>query len=245
MMKLLSEYLMLPSGIITVLVVLAIGAWVAPRLRRVAVGLLSAAMLMYLVFGSGLTAFWVMSYLEFDHPASQDVEDGVMPDTIVVLAGYAKAYDQMPITGYVNASTGFRLLEASRIFHRTRRQMIIVSGSNETPVIMRDLLAELGVPGKQIVIEIESANTYESAVNLREQLKGKRFYLVTSAGHMPRAMGVFLKQDLEPIPAPTDYMVSSSMRESNLLPNGQHLAISDLAVHEYFGLIWYRLLGRL
>jgi len=241
-MKFLAEYLLLPSGIIAVLAVVAVVCMSVPRFRRGSAVLLSLALLMYLVFGSGLTAFWMMSTLEYEYPPGQETVSDPVPDTIVVLTGYAKVNNLVPISSHVNASSGFRVLETARIYHRGQRQSVIISGNDEVPLIMKGLLSGLGVPDKRITTDTVSYNTHESAVHLREQLQGKRFYLVTSAGHMPRAMGVFLKQGLEPVPAPTDYLSSFSMRDSNILPNGQHLAISDLAVHEYLALIWYRLL---
>lgn len=244
-MNLLSEHLLLPSGIITVLMMLGIIAWWTPRFRRMAIVPLSAAVLLYLVLGSGSMAFWIMSHLEYEYPPEQEAATGKAPDTMVVLSGYAQANPLIPISGQVNVSSGFRVLEAARIFHRTRKMTIIISGNDEVPLIMRELLADMDVSEKSITTDIISSNTYESAVNLRDRLMGKRFYLVTSAGHMPRAMGVFQKQGLEPVPAPTNYLSTPSMSSWNILPNGQHLAISDLGVHEYLGLIWYRLLGRL
>lgn len=244
-MNLFSEYLLLPSGIIAVFTVLALIVLLIPRYRRLVVVPLSAAVLIYLVLGSGITSFWMMSHLEYEYPPGQETTTGEVPDTMVVLTGYAKADALIPLSANVNTASGFRVLEAARIFNRARRMTIIISGNDEVPLIMRDLLIAMGVPEKFITTDAISYNTYESALNLRNRLKGKRFYLVTSAGHMPRSMGVFRKQDLEPVPAPTNYLSTASMRDWNILPNGQHLAISDLAVHEYLGLIWYRLLGRL
>lgn len=244
-MNLLSEYLLLPSGIIAVLTLLALVVWLIPRVRSMAVIPLFAAALLYLVLGNGLTSFWIMSHLEYEYLPGQEVVTGEVADAMVVLTGYAKANASIPLSANVNATSGFRVLEAARIFNRARRMSVIISGNGEVPMIMRDLLVAMGVPEKFITTDTVSYNTYESAVNLRDRLMGKRFYLVTSAGHMPRAMGVFLKQGLEPVPAPTNYLSTPSMRDWNILPNGQHLAISDLAVHEYLGLMWYRLLDRI
>jgi len=245
LMKLLSEYLLLPSGIIALLTAMVPLALLIPRFRRWALLPALAVMTMYLVFGSGLTSHWLMSKLEYKYPPAQDNVVNSAPDTMVVLTGYAKTNPQAPLSGHVNGSSGFRILEAARIFHKAQRMLVIISGDDDVPVIMRDLLAGLGVPERQVDVDTVSYSTYESAVHLQERLKGKRFYLVTSAGHMPRAMGVFLKQGLDPVPAPTNYLSSPSLHEVNPFPNGQHLAVSDLAVHEYLGLIWYRLLGRL
>lgn len=244
-MKILSEYLLLPSGIMAVLSLLALAAVFTRRFRRVAADLVIAAMLLYVVFGSGWMSHWLMSHLEYQYPPSQEAAGSAVPDTMVVLTGYAQSSPGMPLSGQVNPSSGYRILEAASIFHRTRHMTVVISGDDEVPKIMRDLLVSLGVPAKSVVTDSVSYSTYESAVNLRERLRGKPFYLVTSAGHMPRAMGVFRKQGLTPIPAPTEYLSAYSVRDWNVQPNGRHLAISDLAVHEFLGLVWYRLQGYL
>lgn len=241
----LSEYLLLPSGLIVLFAVCAVLARLWPRVRPLSVWFVTAAMVMFFIFGSGLTAFSMMAQLEFKYPATQDAPGRSRPDIIVVLTGYAQKYEGTPITGHANASSGFRVLETVRIFNRKKESTVIVSGSRETVEIMRDLLIELGVPERSITTDPDSNSTYDSAVHLCERLTGKPFFLVTSAGHMPRAMGAFRKQGLQPLPAPTHYLSSASMSDSNILPNGRHLAISDLAVHEYLGLLWYRVLDRL
>ena len=234
----------MPSGLITLLILTA-GVFYLLKHGRIAAYTIACAGMIYVVFGSGLTAFWLMGHLEYQYAPEQDVKATTPINTMVVLTGYARADERIPITGQVNSSSGFRLLEAARIFARTRRMTVIISGNAEVPIIMRNLLVELAVPRSNLVTDQESNNTYESAVHLREQLTGKRFYLVTSAGHMPRAMQVFVKQGLQPIPAPTDYLSSASLNDSSIVPSGQHLAISDLAIHEYIGWMWYRFLGRI
>lgn len=243
-MKHLIEFVLMPSGLITLLILTA-GAFYLLKHGRIAAYTIACAALAYVVFGSGLTAFWLMGHLEYQYASEQDLKATTPINTLVVLTGYARRDERIPITGQVNSSSGFRLLEAARIFARTRRMTVIVSGNGEVPIIMRDLLMDLAVPRANLVTDQESSNTYESAIHLRERLTGKRFYLVTSAGHMPRAMQVFLKQGLQPIPAPTEYLASASLSDSSIVPSGQHLAISDLAIHEYIGLIWYRFLDRI
>jgi len=243
-MKHLIEAILMPSGFITLLVLLAALFFFFKR-RRVAGYLIAIAGTTYVVLGSGVVAFLLMAHLEYEFAPRQDVETAASLDTMVILTGYARVDEKIPITGHVNSSSGFRLLEAARIFARTRHMTVIISGNDEVPIIMKNLLVELAVPSANIVTDQESNNTYESAVHLRERLSGKQFYLVTSAGHMPRAMRVFLKQGMQATPAPTDYLSSISLREANIVPSGQHLAISDLAIHEYVGLMWYRLLGRI
>lgn len=244
-MQQLVELILLPSGFVALLVVAGAALYFIFKRRHAATYALAAAALTYVVFGSGLVSFWLMDHLEHEFASSQDVNAVATIDSMVVLTGYALPDPRRPITGHVNSASGFRLLEAARIFARTRRMTVIVSGNGEVPVIMKDLLAEIGVPRANIITEQNSANTYESAVHLRDLLAGKQFYLVTSAGHMPRALRAFRKQGLLAVPAPTDYLASRSLRDTSLAPSGKHLAISDLAIHEHLGLMWYRLLDRI
>ena len=54
---------------------------------------------------------------------------------------------------------------------------------------------------------------------------------------MPRAFGIFKKLGLNPIAAPTDYHVRGRSEWLHM-PRGSALRQSDIAFHEYYGLIW-------
>lgn len=66
--------------------------------------------------------------------------------------------------------------------------------------------------------------------------------LVTSAAHMPRAIRNFQAVGLNPIPAPTQYLTGRGSRSSLLswLPSSSALEKSELALHEYLGLLAWR-----
>ena len=110
---------------------------------------------------------------------------------------------------------------------------------------MKEVLLSLGLPDNQVIIEAESRSTFENAIVLQKKLNDRSFILVTSAGHMPRAVAVFKKLGMNPIPAPTDYQVGNNPLASHYLPSPSHLIYSDLAVHEYLGILWYRITRRL
>ncbi|MDR3412359.1 MAG: ElyC/SanA/YdcF family protein [Formivibrio sp.] len=76
--------------------------------------------------------------------------------------------------------------------------------------------------------------------------------LVTSAMHMPRALGVFRKQypAIEFIPAPTDYHATKPQiptpwyRELiSVVPTPGHFVVFSEAMHEYLGIAYYRMRG--
>jgi len=142
-MKQLVEIMLLPSGLVGLLVVAAGVLFFIFKRRHAAGYTITAAALTYVVFGSGLAAFWLMGPLEHEFAPGQDTKMATPIDSVVVLTGYALPDPRTPITGHVNSASGFRLLEATRIFTRTRRMTVIISGNGEVPGIMKDLLAEL------------------------------------------------------------------------------------------------------
>jgi uncharacterized SAM-binding protein YcdF (DUF218 family) len=69
------------------------------------------------------------------------------------------------------------------------------------------------------------------------------FYLVTSAGHLPRAMAAFVAAGLHPIAAPTDHQLPKNVSHAGWRLSPYHLQASGLAVHERVGMWWYRWRG--
>lgn len=113
----------------------------------------------------------------------------------------------------------------------------------------RRLLVSLGLPPERMILEPDSTNTAENAVfsaRLITPAAGECWLLVTSASHMPRAIGAFRAAGLDLAAYPVDYRTPARLEEMPwLLPSpGQQLHLIDLALHEWLGLLWYRLRGR-
>ena len=73
---------------------------------------------------------------------------------------------------------------------------------------------------------------------------GERWLLVTSAFHMPRAIGCFRAVGLDLEAYPVDYRTegdASDLRPFRHMFNGMQL--TDLAVKEWIGLVAYRVAG--
>jgi uncharacterized SAM-binding protein YcdF (DUF218 family) len=65
---------------------------------------------------------------------------------------------------------------------------------------------------------------------------------------MPRAMALFAKQGMNPIPAPADFYIKNSLPESSrigefLLPASSGGTRSESLFHEWLGIIWEKLRG--
>ncbi len=239
------KYVIVPSNLISIFLVAGIITFFFQRIRKYAIYLVGASALIYIIFANGPVSYWLIISLESRYPALNSFEKLEKVDTIVILPGHAEYDPYFPLSSTVNSSTAFRIIEALRIWQLFPDSEILISGPKEVPELMRKLLLALGVPDKQIIVENESASTYENALILRRKLSDRPFILVTSAGHMPRAMGVFRKVGMNPIPAPTDYMAGSNFLATQYLPSPSHLMYSDLAVHEYLGMLWYKLNNRI
>jgi uncharacterized SAM-binding protein YcdF (DUF218 family) len=112
--------------------------------------------------------------------------------------------------------------------------------------VARQLFDNMGIYRLRLVLESESRNTWENAVNTKalvQPQEGETWLLVTSAQHMPRSVGIFRKVGWTIIPYPTDYRVIPGGRQPNL-GFSEKLAILDSAAKEWVGLVSYYLLGR-
>ncbi|MGD8380112.1 MAG: YdcF family protein [Gammaproteobacteria bacterium] len=109
---------------------------------------------------------------------------------------------------------------------------------------MARLARRLGVPSESIHVVPGSTNTRENFLSLATVLdKTSRFILVTSAWHMPRAMGVARRLGWSPIPAPCDYRTRDRLTWRAWFPNNNASDLMVLGLHERLGILYYRLRG--
>jgi len=113
----------------------------------------------------------------------------------------------------------------------------------------RKLLIALGVDPQRITIEENSRNTDENArfsAAIVHPQTDQTWLLVTSAYHMPRAMGLFRKAGFSALANPVDYRSLGGDGDWRLnLDPVRGLRLFDLAVHEWIGLTAYRASGRI
>ena len=68
-----------------------------------------------------------------------------------------------------------------------------------------------------------------------------RIYLVTHAWHMPRAVLAFEHAGLDVVPAPTAFVSRSGWLWEDFIPSAQAFQLTYYGLHEWAGIIWYRL----
>ncbi len=111
----------------------------------------------------------------------------------------------------------------------------------------RALLADLGMPVERMTLETGSHTTWENAVLTHALLRPKpdeTWLLVTSASHMPRAVGTFRAAGWRVVPWPVGYKTTRTDRWRTVRePFGDRLGRFDWAVHEWIGMVAYWALG--
>jgi len=149
-----------------------------------------------------------------------------------------------------------RASEALRIYHtygqasnlKSEKPIIYIAGRNflskqNQALKLKNYLIERGIDEQNILLEDKSRTTFESAQNIAKILKQEPFFLITSAYHLPRSMWIFEKNNTNPIPAPTDYFkIENEYNFFDFFPKANSLKNVDSAFHEYFGIVYYRLI---
>jgi uncharacterized SAM-binding protein YcdF (DUF218 family) len=139
-----------------------------------------------------------------------------------------------------------RLVEGLRLHREFPGSKLIVSGYHGSAEGLASVAEELGVSPQEIIPIPEARDTEDEAHRIGQIAGGSRFILVTSAAHMPRALGLFRKLGLNPLPAPTDYIAPRSPLDfDDVFPSPEKLAESQSAVYEYLGQAWAKLRGKM
>ncbi len=178
------------------------------------------------------------------------------PDGIIVLGGPIDADISVAHQVPVIRSAADRIVAGAALARKYPDARLIFSGgsanliSNDAREADYAAMAfdSLGIDRSRLIIERTSRNTLENAEfskALANPRPGERWLLVTSAFHMPRAVGLFRKAGFPVEPYPVDWRTagrSSLLWFTTVAPDG--LFKTDLAVREWIGLVAYRLNGK-
>lgn len=177
-------------------------------------------------------------------------------DGIIVLGGFtgngviAESHNQYGLVGSAERFTAAMALGRKRpqtpILFSGFSGELIQRGWRESDNI-RDLVQQLGGLNTTVLYEENSRNTYENAVNSYQVFAvepGTNWILITSANHMPRAIGSFAAAGWTGIvPYPVDYQTPKT-GYTKLWDMGYGVSLMRHSLHEYVGLLVYYLTGR-
>ena len=220
--------------------------------RGAGLALMGAAMIGVAVFGLSPAANLLLLPLEQRFQRPNPVAP---PDGIIVLGGsfdtvVAGARREIALTEAAERLTEIAALARrwpqARIVFSGGSGQIIYGGATEADLAAR-VFQSFGVPLERMTFEGRSRNTVENARFTRDLVTpgpGERWLLVTSAYHMPRAVGCFRQVGFDVEAWPVDYRTrgpEDATRPFSSVSAG--LRRTDVAVREWVGLVTYWLLG--
>jgi uncharacterized SAM-binding protein YcdF (DUF218 family) len=109
------------------------------------------------------------------------------------------------------------------------------------------LLVNLGISAQRLTVDDSARNTIDNAskaLELANPSAGEIWLLITSARHMPRAVGAFRQAGWrEFVPYPVDYLTTKNAGSSLGFNLRAGLNSLRAAQHEWMGLVAYRVMG--
>ena len=153
--------------------------------------------------------------------------------------------DTQPISSKLSDVGLKRVLEGIIIHNRTKGSKLIFTGYEgnakvSTAKMNANLAMALGVKEENIILGEKARDTQEEAYFAKDIVGNKVFVLVTSASHMPRSMMLFNNLGLNSIAAPTAYFKQDA-RSFLSLPTPASFIHSQIAIHEYLGILWAKI----
>ena len=262
LVKLISPFLLPPTQIVIGIVLVLL--LISYRKFKWAKIILAGLLIFYYALSTTPVSHMLARSLEgeaFQNIQSADrMPHGV--EAIVILSGGTHKAGGLRPQDELNGESLKRIYHAAKLYGELRGHLpTIFSGGSGNPFDQRQgiggvaesFLLTVGVPKENIWIEDSSRDTYESGVEVKRMLDDRfpeianhKVFLVTSAMHMSRAIRVFRKLGLKPAPAPASY--DSGPVDYDLLdffPSIGNFFTSTKAIHEWIGIVGYRLRGRI
>lgn len=216
------------------------------RVYTAAICLGSVAVCLFLLIGCGIIPHVLAGSLQRSYSVTSTSRVIFGPSVCIVILGEGSARD--PVTNdYVpNWIAGSRIAMGALLYRAAiasgAKGRILVTGERtrrHQPLSLNSyasMLIDLGVARTDVSQDNEGLNTYEHAGSLSKILHAQpahRTFLVTSALHMKRALLYFQAFGASPLPFPSDYIHVPC----HILPLGYNFAVTDIALHQYVGII--------
>ena len=244
---------MQPGMLLLILVVAGVGL-LGTRFLRTGKVLLVAAAIFLVVGGLGPLSTWLILPLEDRFPRTDLA--GTPIDGIVVLGGAEDARVAKGRGTHALNESAERMTEAATLARRYPDAKVLFTGGSveilREPTVEADaagiVLRDLGIAGDRLILERKARNTAENAAlakELADPKPGQRWLLITSAWHMPRAIGLFRKAGFPVEAWPVDYRTAGPGDAWMLFASPvEGLRRLDFVAKEWLGLLVNWLTGR-
>jgi uncharacterized SAM-binding protein YcdF (DUF218 family) len=186
-----------------------------------------------------LVGSWLLAPLERQYPPLAAPPDDI--HYVVVLGSSYLPRDGIPVTAAIDDAGLKRLVEGVRLQRLLPGSTLVVSGGATSggyaPAVGNAMLAQsIGVPEESLRRLLRPLDTRGEAAEVSALIGSSPFLLVTSAGHMPRAMEYMRRAGANPVAAPTGQKTGNGpFYLRTLIPNSDGLRMTEDAIHEYLG----------
>ena len=245
--------LLSPDSLFLILLILSL-LLILSRHRKKGVALLSLLTLGLLLLAIFPVGSWMLYPLESRFPTNPPLPQNI--DGIIVLGGSvipdrSQQWHQLETNQYHERLSYFILLakkypQAKLIF--TGGNSWIMPDEPTEADMVKDYLIQSGIEPARLMLEDRARNTAENAEfskQLAQPQAGEQWLLITTAYHMPRAVGVFCQQGWKVIPYPVDHFTEGPEKlyspSFSLIYHAFNLVA---ATHEWLGLLAYQLSGK-
>jgi uncharacterized SAM-binding protein YcdF (DUF218 family) len=150
-----------------------------------------------------------------------------------------------PLYGIIalGGDSGRRLDALAHLSRQFPEARLVYSGRGDRNAAAFEM-GEQHIDPARVILETSSRNTFENAVDSAQIVKPKadeRWLLITSAAHMPRAVGCFRRAGFSIVAYPVDFATQGG---SGPAPIGERrLSQLDDAAREWIGLFVYWIVG--
>ncbi|MBT4289834.1 MAG: YdcF family protein [Deltaproteobacteria bacterium] len=194
-----------------------------------------------------------MGYLE-NLQQSSSLKDHY--DAVIVLSGMLnlKHSNQQSL---MFSTAADRIIKGIEIVKNKQADHLIISGGDggllssgkSEAALLADFAKKWGVSEDKIIVEPDSKNTFENALETAKVIQKyqfKQLLLITSAFHMHRSIGCFKNQNVFPDLLLVDFRSRDTPSKDfrNYIPSSAGLNNLSVFIHEITGIIAYYLTGK-
>ena len=180
--------------------------------------------------------------------------DGNQPALIVVLGTGFNPDPELPPNSQVSSTFHARLLEGVRILRQHPHSRLLVSIAGEADAETKrsffdQMIELLQLDPSRVSIMTEAESTADEADEVARQRESEQIVVVSSAGHMMRAMEIFADKGLEPVAAPSEFWFPRAGSQEDKtwprwIPSTNGINSNHQWLYETAASLWHKISGR-
>jgi uncharacterized SAM-binding protein YcdF (DUF218 family) len=180
--------------------------------------------------------------------------DGNKPALVVVLGTGFNPDPELPANSQVSSTFHARLLEGVRIYRSVPETRLLVSIAGDADATKKadffdQMIELLQLDPTRVSIMTEAKSTADEADEVARQRKNEQIVVVSSAGHMMRAIEIFADAGLDPIAAPSEFWFprAGSPEEKiwpRWIPSTNGINSNHQWLYETAASLWHKISGR-